>query len=289
MTETIRLGEHTTILCGTERGKYPSGNPLLVEGPDLRLALDSALNVPIPDVDLVLLSHYHEDHTCGLPSRPDLDVRIHPTDLEAVRDIDAFFAEGGLVDEQFKHELTERFDHGPVTQAVAFDSQPIDLGGGVRVTPIHLPGHTGGHCGFFIEPDGVFFTADVDLSSFGPFYGDNSSSLADMRASLQRAGEVDAAAYSTFHHKREVRDSGEYRSMLAAFTDVMDQRRDRVLGLLGDTPQPAEDLVGKGVVYRPGNVPSYAASSELRMTQLHLDELVAAGDVVVDDDGYRRA
>lgn len=287
MSETIRLGEHTSMLCGQEKGKYPWGNPLLVEGSDSRLVIDSALDVPIPDVDLVLLSHFHEDHTWGLSSRPDLEVRIHPADLEAVSDLDAFFRISGYDDPQYKTELIERYQHGPVTQASALTDDPIDLGG-VRVTPVHLPGHTGGHCGFLVEPDGVFFTADVDLSSFGPFYGDACSSLADMRESLRRAGEVDASAYATFHHKREVRSAEEFRSMLAAFAAVMDEREQRVLSLL-DSPSTADELVGKGVVYRPGKVPSYATESELRMTQMHLDELAAKGAVAVDDGRYRRA
>ena len=155
------------------------------------------------------------------------------------------------------------------------------------MTPVHLPGHTAGHCGFLIEPDGVFFTADVDLSSFGPFSGDACASLGDMRASLRKAGEMEAAVYATYHHKREVRDSAEFRDMLAAFARVMDEREERVLALLTQ-PSTAEDLVGKGVVYRPGKVPAYAGATERHMAQQHLDELAALGVVSVEDGRYRR-
>ncbi|WP_106850247.1 MBL fold metallo-hydrolase [Blastococcus sp. Marseille-P5729] len=288
MTDTISLGQHTTMLCGDERGKYPWGNPLLVEGSSGRMLIDSALSVPIPDVDIVALSHFHEDHTCGLSQRPDLDVRVHPADLDAVRDVDAFFGEGGYDSPEFRKQLEEQYRHGPVTQATALDMQPIDLGG-VTVTPVHLPGHTAGHCGFLIEPDGVLFTADVDLSSFGPFYGDASASLADMRTSLDRASGIDAAVYSTYHHKREVRDRAEFSAMLQAFAAVMDEREQRVLSLL-QQPATAADLVGKGVVYRPGKLPPYAAPTEQKMTQLHLDELAEKGAVVREHDGrYRLA
>ncbi|MFV0532060.1 MAG: MBL fold metallo-hydrolase [Cumulibacter sp.] len=288
-TERIRLGDHTQMLCGDDNGKYPTGNPVLVEGPEGRLVIDSALSVPIPDVDLVVLSHYHEDHTAGLPSRPDLKVQIHEADLKPVSDVDAFFETGGFDEPQFRKELQEKYEHGPIPQATALAMTPIDLGGGVFVTPVHLPGHTAGHCGYLIEPDGVFFTADVDLSSFGPFYGDvHSSSLVDFRESLRRSAETDAAVYSTYHHKREVRDAATYQRMLAAFTSVIDERSERVLDLLA-SPQSAAELVGKGVVYRPGNVPSYAVTSERAMTQLHLDELHEEGRVLRENGRYRRA
>ena len=286
-TERRSLGAHTTMLCGEDKGKYPWGNPLLIDGSEGRVLIDSALSVEIPDVDIVLLSHFHEDHTCGLSARPDLDVRIHPADLEAVQDLDAFFIEGGYDEPAFRRELIERYQHGAIPQARALTNDPIDLGD-VQIVPVHLPGHTAGHCGFMIEPDGVFFTADVDLSSFGPFYGDTRASLSDMRESLRRAGEIDAAVYSTYHHKQEVRDRATYRSMLAAFASVIDERASRVLALL-DEPSTAADLVGRGVVYRPGKVPTYAAATEQKMTQMHLDELVAEGQAVVEDGRYSRA
>ncbi len=56
-----------------------------------------------------------------------------------------------------------------------------DLGGGVAVRAIHMPGHTSGHCVLLVEPGGVAFIGDIDLSSFGPYYGDATSSLADFR------------------------------------------------------------------------------------------------------------
>ncbi|WP_240152055.1 MBL fold metallo-hydrolase [Streptomyces mobaraensis] len=42
------------------------------------------------------------------------------------------------------------------------DGAVFDLGGHA-VTVVHLPGHTPGHSGFLIEPDGFLFVADIDL------------------------------------------------------------------------------------------------------------------------------
>ena len=48
-----------------------------------------------------------------------------------------------------------------------------------RVRVIHAPGHTRGHSLFHVEPDDVLYLGDIDLSSFGPYYGDAWSSLAE--------------------------------------------------------------------------------------------------------------
>ena len=55
---------------------------------------------------------------------------------------------------------------------------------GTSVRAIHAPGHTRGHCAFLVEPEGILFLGDIDLSSFGPFYGDAWSDLEDFERTL---------------------------------------------------------------------------------------------------------
>ena len=40
----------------------------------------------------------------------------------------------------------------------------------------HMPGHTAGHTVLLVEPEGVAFIGDIDLTGFGPYYGDACSS-----------------------------------------------------------------------------------------------------------------
>ena len=54
----------------------------------------------------------------------------------------------------------------------------------MRVARDPPPGHTRGHSAFHVESDDVFFLADIDLSSFGPYYGDAWSDLEDFERSL---------------------------------------------------------------------------------------------------------
>lgn len=47
-------------------------------------------------------------------------------------------------------------------------------------------GHTAGHSAVLVAPKGVAFIGDIDLSGFGPYYGDALFSLFGFRSSLSR-------------------------------------------------------------------------------------------------------
>ena len=64
-----------------------------------------------------------------------------------------------------------------------------------------MPGHTAGHCALLVEPEGVAFIGDIDLTGFGPYYGDASSSLSDFRRTLARVADIPAKVWVTSHHR----------------------------------------------------------------------------------------
>ena len=100
----------------------------------------------------------------------------------------------------FEQVVLDQFHYAPRPDAQGFsDGDVFDLGGGVTVEAVHLPGHTRGHSGF--RMDGVFFLSDIDLTGFGPYYGDVWSDLEDFEASLAKVRDEEADFYVTFHHK----------------------------------------------------------------------------------------
>jgi glyoxylase-like metal-dependent hydrolase (beta-lactamase superfamily II) len=111
------------------------------------------------------------------------------------------------------------------------DSAFVDLGRR-PLTVVHLPGHTAGHCGFVVEPDGFLFLGDTDLTSFGPYYGDLSSDLGDFVTSIRRLRDLDARWYGTSHHVGVLDDRHAFLSALDRFASVID-RRGLSRGLIG--------------------------------------------------------
>ncbi|MFT3660520.1 MAG: MBL fold metallo-hydrolase [Gordonia sp. (in: high G+C Gram-positive bacteria)] len=277
--EEVRLSEHVVMLRG-DGGVYPNGSPLRVTGGDTVVQIDSSLDSGCAAADLIVLSHYHEDHVVGL-GETRAPVTVHRRDLPAVASWDEFVRCMNVPPGALGDELKRTFRLSERPDATPFDDDAvIDVGGGVTLRAVPLPGHTGGHCGFFVEPDGVFFTADVDLSSFGPVYADLESTLPDVRASLARCAEIEAAVYTTFHHKGPYTDRAGFLADLATHAAALDAREARLRALLaerpaGEGPTTARELVGRGVVYRVGGRrPWYADAVEEVIIGHHLAETV---------------
>src|SRR6185295_8374979 len=104
------------------------------------------------------------------------------------------------------------------------DGDVFDLGGGVRVRAIHAPGHTRGHSLLHVEPDDVLYLGDIDLSSFGPYYGDAWSSLEDFERTLAMVRAMPARWYATFHHVGVLEGQAAFLERLDRFAAVIVRR-----------------------------------------------------------------
>jgi hypothetical protein len=63
----------------------------------------------------------------------------------------------------------------------------------------------------------VAFIGDIDLTGFGPYYGDATSSLAAFRKSLREVAELDARIWVTSHHRAVITERSKFLADLAGF------------------------------------------------------------------------
>ncbi len=255
------LGEHATVLVGTQGGKYPHGSSLLVTGREETALIDPSLSVArlaaadLPRVDRVLNSHCHEDHVAGNHRFPALPWHLHGLDLPGIHSLEGMMAIHGLegaMEAAFRRIVTEDFHFRARPDALAFtDGEVFDLGG-ARVRVIHAPGHTRGHSVFHVEPDDVLYLGDIDLSSFGPYYGDAWSSLEDFERTLAMVEDIEARWYATFHHVGVLDGQGAFRERLARFSGVIAARECRLLEFLA-APHTLDEIAAHRFVYRPGD------------------------------------
>jgi glyoxylase-like metal-dependent hydrolase (beta-lactamase superfamily II) len=284
------------VLTGADNGRYPDGNALLVRGTSETVLIDPSLTVSggpsLPArVDRVLISHCHEDHLAGLHRFPDARVHVHEADHVGLRSLDGLMQIYGMapaIDARWRVEVLERFHYRPRPDAHTFaDGGRFDVGGSV-IHVIHLPGHTRGHCGFLIEPEGVMFLADVDLTAFGPYYGDAWSSLDDFERSLARCREIDAHTFVTFHHKGTVHGREELRRLLDDYAAAIERRERAMLDFLRE-PRTLDDMVAHRFIYRPHVALLFVDAVERRSAELHLERLVRRGLVTSPGPGQFRA
>ena len=293
--EDRQLG-HVTVLFGARGGKYPHGNSLLVRGSAETLIIDPSLSViprrhRLPRIDRVVNSHCHEVHIAGNPLFPDVPWHLHELDLPGIHSIDNMMAIYGYTEpigNAFRQIVEREFHFIPRPDAVAFrDGDVFDLGG-TRVRVIHAPGHTRGHCLFHIEPDDVVYLGDVDLTSFGPYYGDAWSSLEDFERTLQQVRQIEARYYATFHHIGVLEGRTAFLERLDRFAAVIQSREQRLLDFLVE-PRTLDDIVAHRFVYRPQDDVPFAAAVERRSMSQHIERLLRAGRVGEVEPGRYRA
>ena len=286
-----------SVFFGDKNGKYPDGNQVMVRGTDTLVAFDTPIvaNHIGPEFDaaeLVVMGHVHEDHMAGLHRLPRAAVHVHEADLAAAQSWEGLAAHYGSNPARLPDMLAKfrrNFFYAPRPDAMGYvDGATWDIGGS-RIRAIHMPGHTSGHTVLLVEPEGVAFIGDIDLSGFGPYYGDATSSLADFRRSLARLPDVPAKVWVTSHHRGAYTDADRFRRDLAAYAAKLDEREARLLDMLRAGPRTLGSMVEERLLYPKDYQELWVVDAETRTIAMHLAELVAAGRVREEDGAFRLA
>ena len=290
-----QLTDRVSVLVGPDNGAYPSGNSVLVTGSGETVIIDPSVTVVekggagVP-VDAVVNSHSHEDHMPGNGLFTSARVHIHEDDLPGAQSLDGLMAVYGLTGQplaDFSAQVVEEFNYTPRPDAEGFtDGHRFELGA-VDVEAVHLPGHTRGHSGFRIS-DGVFFLSDIDLTGFGPYYGDVWSDLEDFEESLRRVRDEEADFYVTFHHKGIIEGRATFVEMIDKFTAVIDRRHQNMLEFLAE-PRSLDEMMRRRFIYRPHVDHVFADNVEHRSAELHVQRMLRRGEAVEVETGRYQA
>ena len=296
MTTLVFRHGAVSVYAGEKSGKYPDGNQIMVRGADTLVAFDTPLGAnrmgsELLDADLVLLGHVHEDHMAGLHRLRHAPVHVHEADVDAARSWEGLARHYGYsapVLEGMRAKIEQEFHYAPRPDAQAYkDGAAWDLGGGVTVCAFHTPGHTSGHCVLLVEPGGIAFIGDIDLSSFGPYYGDATSSLAAFRRTLAAVPDIPAKVWITSHHKGVITERETFLTLLRAFAARLDAREEAIAQHLRQRPSTLAELAAHRFVYPPDRDDLYYADAERRTIEQHLEALAQDGRIVDERGRWR--
>jgi glyoxylase-like metal-dependent hydrolase (beta-lactamase superfamily II) len=287
-----------TVFFGEKNGKYPDGNQVIVTGADGKAVFDTPLLANrlengYEGADLVILGHAHEDHCAGMHLLPGVPLYAPEADLAAVQSVAGMLAHYGYAPEtaeRMRVKIEREFFFRPRPDALGYaDGRRWELGGGVSVRAVHMPGHTRGHSVLLVEPGPLAFIGDIDLTGFGPYYGDACSDLREFKDTLARIEHLEARAWITFHHKGVIRERATFLELLGAFRDKIDRREEAILAAIGPGGRTLSELVAHRFMYPRGYQDVFVEDAERMCLEQHLSILAEQGRVRLADGRFLRS
>ncbi|ABW66146.1 beta-lactamase domain protein [Desulfosudis oleivorans Hxd3] len=284
------------FIPGTNSGKYPFCNSLYIDD-EMRGIIDPASDAETlkalaaaGPMDLLINTHYHEDHFSFNFLFPGASLCVHDKDADCLASMDALLSAYGINDPDtialWRDFLVEGFNYRERTPDRRLtDGEILDFGK-TRLQVVHTPGHTPGHCSFYCEQEGVLFLGDLDLTPFGPWYGDAVSSIPDTIASVRRLMEIPARVWITSHNMGVLTQG--VAEAAARYLAVIDEREQKIVDFLS-TPRTLNEIAAQWFVYKKPREPEmFYAFGERGMAAKHLEYLMEKGDVTKEGGRYRR-
>ena len=130
-------------------------------------------------IDVIINSHYHEDHTAFNHLFPEAALSVHEKEVVCHQSLDVFLDYSGIkgtdLEQTWRSILIESFHYCERSPTYSFADGDIFTFGATSMQVIHTPGHTIGHCCFYFPVEELLYLGDLDLTPFGPWYGNPES------------------------------------------------------------------------------------------------------------------
>lgn len=253
---------------------------------DTGCGLDDVAILNKEKIDIIVNSHFHEDHILQNTLFHNPEILVHKLDAPGVRSLDTFLEYYGFhkydaldIGRDFINSINLK----PSRVDREFEGGEILDFGKVKLHIIHTPGHTPGHCCFYEEKTGLLFLGDIDLSTFGPWYGHDCSNLDDFITSINKCIEIDPAI-AVSCHKGIFRENIKER--LKKYLDTIYIKEEMVIKTLS-TPLTLEEIVDKQIFYgtRITLDPFFRVMEKMAILN-HLKRLIKRGLVKYNDNYY---
>jgi glyoxylase-like metal-dependent hydrolase (beta-lactamase superfamily II) len=296
----IEIEPHVHLIRGTNEARFPEANTILVDDEILTL-IDAGSNLNQifstlkdlghrpEDLDRVVLTHYHADHkgyAAVLRQLSSCEVLCHPLAQDGIVAFENMLKFIGIdnpeVKEHWLNLLEDRLPHVKndyIVDGNFQDGKAIDCGE-VELIPLHSPGHTHDHTCFGINGLEKILLVDIDLTDFGPWYGNVVSNIEDFKESIQQIINLDPTMGISSHLLDPVTVGLE--EQLQSYLAFFQKRDDEIIHHIAEGVDTVKKLAQIPIIYPRIPHPVYFAFEEF-MIEKHLELLIDKNLVILED------
>jgi len=279
------------LVAAENNGRFPFAHSFLVDGATSAL-IDTGCGMRAVDelqreqkLDLVIASHSHPDHTALNWKFAGIPIYAPQYAADTFGNFDGLgerFTEPGELASEWREYAGRAMNSKTALPTHTYADGQVFGFGKLSLVAVHTPGHTVDHTCFFEPTYGVLLSFDIDLTSFGPWYGHRESDIAVFEESIRKVMALKPRVIVS-SHKGIITDDIELR--LRRYLNIFDAR-DRILLDLMSRPRSLHELVDFSPLYQ--GYP-YAETLlrywEEQMIRKHLARLVERGDAIETEDG----
>lgn len=297
----IEIMPKVHLIRGENNARFPEANTLLIDDEILTLvdagssmrnmeATLRDLGYSFSDLDRIVLTHFHIDHkshAADIQKVADCEIVCHELAVKGVETfqglVEYYGIEGHKYYDDWRALLDLRFGHITADYNVTgtFSDRKTISCGETDLIPIHLPGHTIDHTCFGINGLEILFLVDIDLTRFGPWYGNEVSDIEVFKKSVERVIEMNPKVGISSHLINPVEEDLEER--LRTFRAVFNEREERILSNIAQGINTIDALSKAPTIYPRIPMDVYYAF-EIFMLEKHI-ELFKRDGLIREENG----
>lgn len=298
------INDHVQLIRPASKSVFPYSNSLFIKG-DPAVLIDAGAGGTAycqlkESVDIILLSHNHFDHINGVSFFPYAQVWASREEAPGYEDPALYASYNGyqhwetLMGKPRSKRLGETVPM-PEDVPVQPGFVPIKLDGLIdegtewdtgteRIIALHTPGHSHGHCSFWLERSQILFSADIDLSPYGPWYGADNSDFDQFEASIKRLAAMNPVILSTSHRRLFRRGEDDIPGLFGNYLDIGLQKEHNILKYLTH-PRSFMEIAAQPFVSNHPSRTDYTQFWSRMMLLKHLKRLQKRGVVAEVSEG----
>jgi glyoxylase-like metal-dependent hydrolase (beta-lactamase superfamily II) len=300
----IELTKNIKLLRPEAKAVFPYSNSLFIDD-EVKTMIDAGAGgrayaaTPVEDIKLLLLTHHHFDHINGVSLFVNAKKMAGREEAWAFQDEALYYKSMGYDRwQEFmghpQNDAGEKLLRLPEDVPSSIGFQAIDLAGVFKdgdvfnlgetsLTAVHTPGHSPGHYAFFFPKESILFSADLDVSSRGPWYGFESCDLDEIIDSIHKLISLKPHVLVSSH--RKVLDSG-VEDLLLDYLDIALIREEKIKDYL-TVPRTINDIAAQNIINEWDQRNEHVMFWQKMMIYKHLKRLKKLGQVAkINDSKY---